>query len=194
MAKAQKGSQFEREVCKSLSMWWSDGDADDLFWRSSTSGARATTRKKAGRRTRGHYGDIAATCPEGEILVDCITFELKRGYAASTFQDLMDRNEVASVQVWEQWINQAVEAWGSSGSYAWALITRRDGRQPLICMPQYFYRDLKKQGLFEDEGQPGMVMRVPSRSNPNKPILIFLTTLKHFLKEVQPCHIRQLDI
>lgn len=192
MARSSKGSAFEREVCKRLGLWW--GESDDLFWRATTSGARATTRRKAGRKTRGHYGDIAATCPEGEKLIDCITFELKRGYAASTFQDLLDQSAHHAEQVWEQWIRQAMDAWTQAGSYAWALIVKRDQRQELICIPQYFYRELRDQGVLTQEHRPGAMIRFPNRKRPDKPILVFITTLSYFLEEVEPCHIRQLHI
>ena len=192
MSKQKKGSEFERRICKKISLWWSDDYHDDLFWRSSTSGARATTRKKSGLKTRGHYGDIAATCPDGERLIDCITFELKRGYSSATFQDMIDKPIHGASQVWEDWINQAQEAWANAGSYAWAIVTQRDRRRELICIPKYFYTDLKKLGLFSDETEPGVVIRMPNGEG--NPILVFITTMDYFLEEVEPCHIKQLNI
>ena len=41
MPKAYKGSEFEREMCKCLSLWWTDSKRDDVFWRSAQSGGRA---------------------------------------------------------------------------------------------------------------------------------------------------------
>ena len=40
----EKGSSFERLVCKRMSMWLSKGERDDLFWRSAMSGGRATVQ------------------------------------------------------------------------------------------------------------------------------------------------------
>ena len=37
-----KGSSFERAVCKRLSLWLSNGERDNLLWRSAMSGGRAT--------------------------------------------------------------------------------------------------------------------------------------------------------
>lgn len=69
----QKGSAFEREVCKALSLWVSHGKDKDLFWRSAMSGGRAT---RAGGSVR-QAGDICAVAPEGHSLTNSYYFELK---------------------------------------------------------------------------------------------------------------------
>ena len=56
----QKGSGFERTICHELSMWISHGKHDDLFWRSSMSGGRATVMFKKGGQNRTQNGDITA--------------------------------------------------------------------------------------------------------------------------------------
>ena len=68
-----KGSQFERTVCKDLSLWWTKGKRDDVFWRTSGSGARAKTRSKTGEKTFGQYGDVQATDPIGQPLI-CLLY------------------------------------------------------------------------------------------------------------------------
>jgi hypothetical protein len=73
----QKGSSFEREICKKLSLWISDGKSDDLFWRSAMSGGRATVRTKKGRTTASGHGDITAVTPEGNVLTDHFVIECK---------------------------------------------------------------------------------------------------------------------
>lgn len=65
-----KGSEFEREVCKALSIWVSGGTHEDLFWRSAMSGGRATVGRKQGKNHQRHAGDISATSPEGHVLTD----------------------------------------------------------------------------------------------------------------------------
>lgn len=66
----QKGSAFERDVCKALSRWVSGGEKEDLFWRSAMSGGRATVGRKKGQEHARHAGDISATSPEGHVLTD----------------------------------------------------------------------------------------------------------------------------
>lgn len=73
----QKGGQFEREICKILSLWVSQGNSDDLFWRSAMSGGRATVRTKKGQKTTHGQGDISAVTPEGNILTDKFIVECK---------------------------------------------------------------------------------------------------------------------
>jgi hypothetical protein len=73
----QKGSAFEREICKKLSLWVSEGNYDDLFWRSAMSGGRATVRTKKGQITSSGHGDITAVSPKGNILTDKFVIECK---------------------------------------------------------------------------------------------------------------------
>lgn len=76
---SRKGSAFERHVCKTLSLWVSNGARTDCFWRGASSGGRATVhlaKAPGGKVIGGRYrrkqapvrqaGDIFATSPEGE--------------------------------------------------------------------------------------------------------------------------------
>jgi len=68
-----KGAQFEREVCKSLSLWVTNGANEDVFWRSAMSGGRATVSKGKVRQA----GDITAVSSEGYELCERFYFECK---------------------------------------------------------------------------------------------------------------------
>ena len=72
-----KGSSFEREVCKALSLWVSNGKNEDLFWRSAMSGGRATVGRKAGKSHKAHAGDISCTHARGHVLTDYWCIECK---------------------------------------------------------------------------------------------------------------------
>jgi hypothetical protein len=77
MNNKQKGSAFERLVCRKLSVWVSgDERRGDLFWRSAMSGGRATLARKRGETSR-IAGDIAAVSPEGHALTDFFYVECK---------------------------------------------------------------------------------------------------------------------
>lgn len=80
MSKSGKGSGFERELAKQLSLWWSHGDRDDLIWRTSQSGGRATQRAKRAVRTKYGYGDLTFTDPTAKPLFDLLVISAKRGY------------------------------------------------------------------------------------------------------------------
>lgn len=73
-----KGQQFERDVCRRLSLWVSGGKSKNLFWRSSQSGGRATTLRKKGERLASHAGDIAAIDPAGTAFIERFFIECKR--------------------------------------------------------------------------------------------------------------------
>ena len=143
MAKSSKGSAFERLICTELSLWWTDGERDDVFWRTSISGGRATTRGKKGKQTTGQHGDVAATDPIGKPLIDLITIEIKRGYSKSSIQDLIDRSDKSAQQEYEKWIDKAITSSEAAGSDFWMIITRRDQRKAIVLMPQdLFYHAL----------------------------------------------------
>lgn len=75
MGSKQKGSLFERQVCKRLSLWVSGGRDPDMFWRSASSGGRATRR---GGSSLGHAaGDIASVKPGGFIFTTQFYVECK---------------------------------------------------------------------------------------------------------------------
>ena len=73
----QKGSSFERKICKALSLWITDGAREDCFWRSAMSGGRATVAGRKGTDLRRQAGDITATSPEGHKLTDHFYIECK---------------------------------------------------------------------------------------------------------------------
>lgn len=140
-SKHLKGGALEREICKKLSDWWKPG-RDDIFWRSSTSGGRATFRRKQGRNTYGQHGDVAATDPIGEPLLDVATIEIKRGYNATTMFDMLDVKVLAKTHQWRQWIEKAIRDAAAAGSYSWLIINRRDRREELITMPFNLFQAL----------------------------------------------------
>jgi len=140
----KKGGEYERDICKQLGLWWTEGKRDDIFWRSSNSGGRATVRGRKGQTTQGQHGDVAATDPIGAPLLDLVAIEIKRGYSIETLHSLFDRAKNAGQQMYEAWIQQAVTAHQQSGSYSWIIITKRDGREPLVIMDALLVDALKE--------------------------------------------------
>ncbi len=135
-----KGGAFEREISRRLSAWWlSNPDADTsdvIFWRTSQSGGRATTRAKTGRKTTtAHCGDIASLDERGAPLTQLITFELKKGYSSASLHALLDKPKSAAVQIYEKWIAQAEASAKAAGSQYWAIIHSRPRRETTITMP-----------------------------------------------------------
>lgn len=120
-----KGSAFEREVCKKLSVWWTGDENGDCFWRSAMSGGRSTVTG-----TSTGAGDIVGTTGRGDELVQCVTFELKRGYPnASPFQMVESKKGNAT---FEGFIDQAEASRRLAGSRMWSIIHKRDRKVPMI--------------------------------------------------------------
>ncbi|MEK0338471.1 MAG: hypothetical protein QQN41_13665, partial [Nitrosopumilus sp.] len=106
MGASHKGSQFERDICSKLSLWWTKGKSDDVFWRTPGSGARAKVRYKKGKSSIG-VGDVQATDPIGQPLIDLCTIEIKKGYFKHTYFDLIDKLPNETKQPYRQFIQQA---------------------------------------------------------------------------------------
>jgi len=71
-----KGSQFEREIAKQLSLWLTLDKREDVLWRSSLSGGRATIAHRKGKDVR-QCGDLCAVGPEGHKFCEQFFVELK---------------------------------------------------------------------------------------------------------------------
>jgi hypothetical protein len=137
-----KGSQFERDLCRTLSLWWSRDEHDDLFWRTSQSGGRATVRGRKGKTTTGHCGDIGATDAQGAPLLQVVSIEAKRGYPTDTFQDIIDWKPGAKKPVYLAWAKQASAAAKLASSLTWMVIHRRDRRKEVVLAPAELFGTL----------------------------------------------------
>lgn len=129
---SRKGPQFERDFCTDLSLWWTDGERDDVFWRTAGSGGRATSRSKRGKTTKNHYGDTLATDPIGQILLDTFLFELKRGYSNCSVQDIIDKKK--NVQ-YIKWIDKVWKTCKEAGTKSWVIVIRRNSRESVAIVP-----------------------------------------------------------
>jgi hypothetical protein len=133
-----KGPQFERDISRQLSLWWSHEERDDLIWRTSNSGGRSTVRSKKGLRTAGHSGDLTYTDPVAKPLFDFLTWELKCGYPHANIQQLIDKPARAAEQTYEKWIKQAEASAKKSGSRTWCIVHKKNGRDAVILLPETF--------------------------------------------------------
>jgi hypothetical protein len=156
----KKGSAFEREFARKLSLWWSEGKADDWFWRLGGSGGRATNRAKSGRNTANGYGDIAAQCPEAQKLLNIATFELKRGYSSTTIQDLFDKPKGPNQM--RDFIEQAKRSASLAGTPYWILVLKRDKREELIVTNMTANCNAKSYCIMGYEGGDGAIVIRPA--------------------------------
>lgn len=134
---SNKGAAFERKICRTLSLWWTGGDRDDVFWRTSQSGGRATERAKKGQTTSGQYGDIAATDPIGKPLIDCFMWELKHGYSKVPFLNL---SQCCLSPFYLKWLYKLDKQAEAAGTISWALIYKADNKATLLTLPFKFFQ------------------------------------------------------
>jgi len=137
---ANKGIVFERKFCKDLSLWWTQGVRDDVFWRTAGSGSRATQRHIHGKQTHGAHGDVCAVDPIGGQLTELFTIELKRGkHSGATIQDLIDKlpsSDRLRMPVLEGYIEKAKRSAVVAGTPTWMLVLRRDRRDAVLIFPK----------------------------------------------------------
>lgn len=185
----RKGSNFERHICKQLSHWWTGGERDDVFWRSSQSGGRATQRAKSGKKTYGSYGDIAAVDPIGEPLMRLFTIELKRGRAHGHPEDLVDAMPTVIARPFEKAICQAMEARNHSGSCSWLLICQRDRKVPFVYMSNESAQWIQDGGFARRPPVARYDLRINTKKGPPFRLRFIGLPLEHFFARVSPLDI-----
>ena len=117
-----KGSDYERDVCRRLSRWVTNGEKDDVYWRSAMSGGMATRRKDTDSFISG---DICAVREEGFALLRIFVIECKRVNDLHLHTLPYDRQSNIFL-FWRQACTQA----------------RRERRQPLLIARQDRFPEL----------------------------------------------------
>jgi hypothetical protein len=122
-----KGAAYEREICRDLSLWISDGKQQDCFWRSAISGGRTTVWRKKGVGLNAQAGDISCIHPAGHMFADLYFVEVKF-YANLNFEGLIT-GKGHLIQVWQQARKQANEAKKTP-----LLIARQNRAKAIACL------------------------------------------------------------
>lgn len=156
---SEKGSKFERDISEKLSMWWTEGEREDVFWRRD-SGARAKRRSRQGKNTFGAHGDICAVDLIGLPLTNICTIELKNGYGKWSLLDVIDKPPMRknqkneTLQPFEIFMQQVVEDANAVNTYP-VIIGKRDKRQPFILIPRTMQKQIYK---FYESPPNGMIL------------------------------------
>ena len=85
-----KGSSFEREVAKKISLVLSDGKHDDWVWRTASSGGRFTQKSKTGTPNKHYAGDIAPVDSRAEEYLTNIVIECKHYKSVDIIRWMLD--------------------------------------------------------------------------------------------------------
>lgn len=191
---AKKGTPFERKMCDVLSEWWCGNTIDRIFWRTAGSGAMATVRRRKGKNTGSHDGDLCAVHPSGKPFTDLLTVEMKKGYSSNSLHDLLDRPDTSKQKVIESFFEKARRQQQETKAFGWLVIHMRDSRKPLVYFPHRLMLQLVKVGAFPKAPTPFASIDTVFRTADRKKVreLVCVTTLSKFLQRVTPEHIRTL--
>ena len=157
-----KGAAFERDMCRVLSLWMTDGKRQDVFWRSAMSGGRARVRFDKGEQIDVGGGDITAVDPAGHPLTSLYVIECKSVRDANVLA-LFTGGKTGVVQFWQQVCRDAEDFY----------------RQPLLLLKQY--RQPILIGLRASGGIPQAIQGVTAWDHD-----LVLLPLLDFLRSVSP--------
>lgn len=130
----QKGQDFERTVCRWLSLWISRGENPNCLWRSSQSGGRATTLQKTGQLLAVQAGDVAAIDRAGSAFTDVFFVECKC-LKTIRLDSSVYKHKSGLVQIWEKCSRQAAYY-----RKVPVLIFREYRKPPMLCLPGWLWR------------------------------------------------------
>lgn len=160
---AAKGSAYERELCKRISFWFSGGETEDLFWRTSGSGSRATNRRRLGQSpSKYDFGDMKHELPEGLPLTEHICWEFRSRARFDAFTTFGTGEEDPKTSLLSSWAKASCEA-DCSVRYP-ILITKAVRRPEVIWIPYPLYAEI---AVVDDKVRkiPWMRIHIPDGLN-----------------------------
>ena len=199
-----KGSNFERDICRKLSRWWTGGKRPDVFWRTAGSGARATVRMKKNECTALSAGDIGCIDPVGAKLIQSCLIEIKRGYSdrgkivkskktgkqsvqitkginiLSCLDKLKSQKPPVLIEWWEKAEKERVE---HKRKYSF-IIFKRDRKEESIMFSENTYHILKKKNMNLKLNLPMIYLRYEFHE-------LMIVKLDDFLAWCNPSSFRQ---
>lgn len=136
-----KGSAGERKIAIELSKWISAGNREDLLWRSSQSGGRATVARKKQKELQSQAGDLCAIHPDGQPFIDAFYTEIKFYKSLNYSGIVTDTGHL--VNFWKSTVTEA-----NSYKRSPMLITKENNRPVIIFMQ---VAGLRKFGLSTEQ-------------------------------------------
>jgi len=187
-----KGADNERNFCRYLSLWWTDGKDPDVFWRKRT---RLTSRK--GREVKYQLGDIVAEKSEGDSLIRVFNIELKTGYSKNkkgkSFKnvpwDLLDlidyqksSSDLSKKQInvfWSQTLRDS-----KISERIPLLVFKRDYHQEVVC--------IRDEDLKDIESLNGQFQKMTLAIIPPVEDVLILLQMKEFFEWLSPETVRMM--
>jgi len=184
---SKKGPKWEREVAVMLSNWWTEGERDDVFWRTAGSGARATTRAKKGKRTANSSSDLCALDDVGRPLVKLCLIEDKRGYNKDfSVIDMIDKKKGAPPLL-KKWLDKANTECIYSGRIFPIIILKRDRRVPVVILNDELIDELNSDSCLDNFLCSGSYIKLCLEYND-----VYILKLHDFMYYVSPDTIRDI--
>lgn len=181
-----KGSSFERDICKKLSLWWTHGQRDDIFWRSAGSGARATNAHRMGGYVSNAEGDISYSDSIGKPFIDFFCVELKAGYSNWSVMDLLETNQKVTQfeKFWEQVSESALHCKAFP-----LLIYRKDRKNVIVAFDFEAWRQIfnHKEAAQALVDAPRIDISIPYRVGH-----VYFYKLDDFLEALKPEYIKEI--
>lgn len=137
MNSKNKGSTFERLICKKLSLWITNNQRDDILWRSIGSGSFHSSKK---RITKTQAGDIAPIDPLGEEFINKYTIECK-SYKQIDLYNLFNNKSI--INKWLDKLNEEIKEINTRP----LIIMKQNNKDILILMNEYTFLNSYK---FDD--------------------------------------------
>lgn len=179
----EKGNKFERDLSRKLSKWWTNGERDDLTWRTSNSGGMSTTRFKSGKNTTNQQGDIQAIDPLIQPFHDLFSIEAKRGYDSTNLLKHLDyKTNKEFEDFWKQ-----TERDANSSNKQPMLILKRDYKEGVV----FIYKSVYDK-FVEFHGVPIIKTLILNYGNEARKKIIGMK-LDDFLNWIGPECIRRLS-
>lgn len=123
-----KGAAFERQICKILSLWISNNEHEDVFWRSPLSGGRFTVSSKKSNSNIKHSGDVSITDTKGQKLIDKFNIELKF-YKSLNIEGLIFNTKSGIRSFWDQTLRDS-----RLSKKLPMLIAKQNTKNPLLIL------------------------------------------------------------
>jgi hypothetical protein len=135
-----KGGKYERWVCCELTRWITGKPKPELFWRSATSGAKATQDAKKGHKSK-MGGDIISVDAQGIWFTNCFSLECKDRDSYGNL-DLLFQGRGDFLKWWEQ-----AKADASRVNKVPMMICKRYRGDDLLVVPLWLETGSLKSGL-----------------------------------------------
>lgn len=99
----KSGSEWERKICKFLTVWATGQEKPYVFWRTPGSGSFVTNKVSTDAS-----GDIISILPEGRFFTDIISCEAKTGYEDTDLFKHFKSNKNNTIEMfWSQCIRDS---------------------------------------------------------------------------------------